>query len=102
MVEYGSTEPWHPMTDPVDVKYLGKFMEECGEGIQASAHCLIQGMNEFNIKEKKTNIKVLEDEIADIEANIELIKRKFNLDRVAIIERKEWKIPFLKRWHEHA
>lgn len=102
MPEYGSTEPWHPITDPVDIKYLGKFMEECGEGVQAASRCLIQGFTEWNEKEQRLNLDCLQDEIADIEANIELLKQRFNLRRDEIQARVDKKIPFLKQWHEYA
>lgn len=94
--------PWHPISDPVDLKHLGKLSEELGEGVQAIGRCIIQGMTEHNEKEGQSNLACLEDEIADIEANIELVKRRFNLDRQRIVNRAERKIPLLQSWHEMA
>jgi len=56
--------PWHPMSDPVDIKHLGKLLEELAEGVNALnevasamnkaasavARCLIQGINEAQSK----------------------------------------------------
>lgn len=94
--------PWHPITDPVDLKHIGKLVEELGEGIQAAGRCIIQGFDEFNVKEGKPNYECLEDEIADIEANIELCKRRFNLNRARMKMRSDDKIPLLQAWHEMA
>ena len=97
---YGETEPWIPMSDPVDLKYLGKFIEELGEGTQAAGRCLIQGMDQFNEKEGHINKTCLEDEIADIEANIKLVKERFGLDEFYISMRVEMKLPKLRAWHD--
>ena len=99
MVDYA---PWHPMTNAVDLKTLGKFVEECGEGVQAAGRCIIQGMNETNLKEGKSNRLCLQDEVADILANIELVVDRFALDRHEISERIAGKLPKLRAWHGMA
>lgn len=95
-------QPWHPITDPVDLKHLGKLGEECGELGQAVCRCIIQGMYETNLKEGKSNESVLEDEIADVLANIQLVIARFDLDESAIHKRKVHKIPKLQAWHRMA
>lgn len=95
-------EPWHPMSDPVDLKTLGKFNEECGEGVQAASRCIIQGMDELNVKEGKSNRAVLTDEIADILTNIDLVIERFGLDLDVIYARIADKTPKLKAWHGMA
>ena len=94
--------PWHPMQDPVDVKTLGKLAEELGEGVQVVARCLIQGIGEQHPTSGKSNKLWLEEEIADIEANIALVKERFGLDYVAMSVRKQRKITYLRQWHEGA
>jgi hypothetical protein len=94
--------PWHPMQDPVDVKTLGKLTEELGEGVQVVARCLIQGIGELHPISGKSNKIWLEEEIADIEASIELVKERFKLNRDAVSTRKQRKIVYLRQWHEGA
>ena len=38
--------PWHPITDKVDLKYLGKLGEELNECGSAVSRCIIQGVDE--------------------------------------------------------
>lgn len=90
------------MSDPVDLKTLGKFLEECGEGVQAGSRCLIQGMDEHNEKEGVSNRLALENEIADIEANIVLMKERFGFDQLRMQTRIDIKLPKLRAWHGMA
>jgi hypothetical protein len=94
--------PWHPITDPVDLKTLGKLGEETGELGQAVCRCIIQGMNEFNVKEGETNQFVLQCEVADVLANIELVIDRFAMDREVIAARIAEKLPKLRQWHGMA
>ena len=92
-------QPWHPINKPVDLKALGKLSEECGEAVQAVSRCIIQGMDEYNEKEGKSNRAVLEEEIADVLCNIEIVTEHFNLDKQSILNRIYLKKPKLKQWH---
>ena len=94
--------PWHPMTDPRDLKALGKLMEELAECLAASARCVIQGLEESEPVTGKVNRHWLEDEIADVKANIQLVEQRFNLDRAIIKQRAERKYLNLQRWHTGA
>lgn len=94
--------PWTPITDPVDLKYLGKTGEETNELGAIVCRTIIQGWGGVDPKTGKTNIACLEDEIADVESCIELLKRKYVLDRERIDKRKEKKIAFLEPLHEAA
>lgn len=71
--------PWHPITAPVDLKHLGKLNEECGELVAAAACCRMQGI--------AATMPWLEDEIADVRANIDLCVDHFALGRVEIAMR---------------
>jgi hypothetical protein len=95
-------EPWHPITDPVQLKYLGKLGEEVCEGGSAIFRCIIQGIDESEPTTGKVNREWLEDEIADILAGIHLLREHFNLDTTHIEERKERKIKLLREWHDQA
>jgi len=94
--------PWHPMTDSVAVKHLGKLAEECGELASAAARCIIQGIDETEPTTDKLNRKWLEDEIADVLANAKLVIDHFGLDNDAIEGRAERKKEYLRRWHAGA
>lgn len=99
--------PWHPMTAPIDLKVLGKLQEELGE-IQevlarlqtALARCVIQGVGGLEPVTGKSNKVWLEEEIADVEAGLELAKERLLLDRLFIIKRAARKRKQLKTWHE--
>jgi hypothetical protein len=94
--------PWHPMSNPIDLKHLGKFGEELGECSSAVSRCIIQGINECEPTTKVSNKDWLTDEIADILANAELVIKRFNLSREFISNRMNKKIKHLQQWHDKA
>lgn len=94
--------PWHPISNPVDLKHLGKLAEECGELNAAIARCIIQGVDEAEPVTGKINRVWLEDEIADVIANIELVGKHFNLDKDRMGARVARKIAHLEQWHAMA
>lgn len=94
--------PWHPITDPIDLKHLGKLNEEAGEMIAATSRVIIQGLYGQEPNTKKVNRVWLEEEIADVVANIELVVDHFKLDVQAIRERSNSKKAKLAEWHKGA
>lgn len=94
--------PWHPMTDPVDLKTLGKFAEELGECTAAVSRCMIQGVNEAEPVTGVVNREWLENEIADVLAGAQLTCQRFNLDESRIYHRAEQKRKRLREWHKMA
>lgn len=102
MTGFDKLNPWHPMSDPVELKTLGKFIEELGEGTQAAGRCLIQGMDEREPETNKPNRLWLQEEIADILANIDLVIECFGLNGDAIFERGHAKKERLREWHRMA
>lgn len=92
--------PWNPMTKPIDLKYLGKLGEECGELNAVVSRCIIQGIHEKEPVTGKPNVDWLEEEIADVVANIKLVMEHFNLDEERIFLRAERKMDLLKKWHQ--
>lgn len=91
--------PWHPMSKPIDLKHLGKLAEELNEAGSAVARCIIQGIDEAEPITGKINRAWLEDELADVLANISLVKEHFGLDIARMEERTKRKIAHLKGWH---
>lgn len=102
MSESFNFPPWHPITDPVMIKHLGKLLEESGELVAATSRCLIQGLEGLEPTTKKINRQWLEEEIADVLANSELVMEYCCLDKMAIYERAVRKKSQLKKWHDEA
>lgn len=94
--------PWHPITNSVDLKHLGKLGEELGECSAAVSRCIIQGLAEAEPSTGKINAKWLEEEIADVLANIDLVVTRFKLNPLTIQQRKLRKEEQLKSWHDMA
>lgn len=94
--------PWHPITDKVDLKHLGKLGEEAGELVSAVCRCTIQGIDEVHPETRKPNREWLEDEIADVLAGCYLTIENFNLDQDRMDKRILHKMDRLRSWHEKA
>jgi len=94
--------PWHPITDPVTLKHIGKLLEELGELTAALSRCLIQGVDEAHPTTGKINRDWLQDEIADVWAGIDLLDEHLNLSTFDMEMRAERKKEGLSRWHEMA
>lgn len=92
--------PWHPMSNPVDLKTIGKLLEELGEAVSAAARCMIQGIDECEPVTGKPNRKWIEDEFADLQANMKLTVERFNL--AVDQHRIDKKIYHLSQWHNLA
>lgn len=91
--------PWRPMSRPIDLKHLGKLAEELGEAQSAVARCVIQGIGEREPITQKLNREWLEDELADVLANVELVTEHFKLDRLRMQDRVERKKAHCRGWH---
>jgi hypothetical protein len=96
----GLVSPWKPTTDPYELKHLGKLAEELSEAGAAVARCIIQGINEDHPVTGKPNIEWLEDELADVIANINLVTEFFILNKNRMNARVEQKMGDLSRWHK--
>ena len=97
-----SLNPWHPIKEAVQLKHLGKLGEEAGELAAIVCRCVIQGVDEKHPVTNVPNRTALEDEIADVLANIDLVMQHFSLDHHEIGERAERKKKLLRTWHEMA
>jgi len=91
---------WVPITLPIDLKHLGKLGEELGEASAAVSRCIIQGMDGSEPTSGRINRDWLEDELADVLANIELVVERFGLNKLRMISRSSKKISFQERWHQ--
>jgi hypothetical protein len=94
--------PWHPISDAVDLKHLGKLAEELSEAGAAVARCIIQGIDEAEPVTGKINRQWLQDELADVLAGINLTVDRFKLDKHAMLHRQARKENHLRQWHALA
>lgn len=92
--------PWVPMKKAIDLKHLGKLQEELAECLAATARCLIQGIDEREPVTGKLNREWLEDEIADVFANLHLVRQHFGLNFERMNERAAEKMERLSQWHQ--
>lgn len=92
--------PWVPMLSPIDLKHLGKLVEELGEAQAACARCIIQGIDECEPETGKSNREWLEEELADVRANIGLVIQHFVLNSERITNRVIAKRKKLTIWHQ--
>lgn len=91
--------PWIPISSPIDLKHLGKLGEECGELSAAISRCIIQGLDGREPITGKLNKLWLEDELADVLANIRLNIHHFKLNVAYIEDRAAGKMTNLLVWH---
>lgn len=97
-IPHTAPSDWQPMQDKGDLAALGKLVEELCECGAAIARCVIQGIDESEPTTAKINRAWLEDEIADVQAMIELNIRRFNLDRDRMAVRRTRKYVFKDTW----
>jgi NTP pyrophosphatase (non-canonical NTP hydrolase) len=93
---------WHPMSDPVDLKHMGKLLEELGEAVAAGARCLIQCIDQCEPVTGKPNKEWLEEELSDVITNINLVCHRFGLDKERMMARGGIKTRKLQLWHSMA
>lgn len=90
--------PWQIETDPLRVRRLGKTLEEINELGAVLARCTIQGIDEIDPSSGKTNRQRLEEETADVLAQIVCNIEALALNRPAIHARRDEKIRQMVEW----
>lgn len=96
----GCPSPWNPETSQHSLAVLGKLAEEGSEVATAAVRCIIQGIDECEPVTGKPNREWLEDEIADVLAQIERTTYEFDLDVARILRRANTKYDYTRRWQE--
>lgn len=89
---------WQPITSKHDLALLGKLGEEATELGSALFRCIIQGLDEKEPTTGKVNRRWLEEEIADVEAMIQIAKRRLFLSEAFIGERRARKMGYKEPW----
>lgn len=92
--------PWAPMSDPRDIKIIGKALEEMGEAVSAMARALIQGIDATEPSTGKPNRLWVQEEIADVTATTTLVADRFKLATSAMFERIDRKRDHLTKWFD--
>lgn len=92
---------WMSESDPHKVRRLGKTLEELGELIAVLARCLIQGSEEIDPGTGRVNHDRLEDEMADVTAQMKLTAVSFQADTLLMDLRIEQKIREMREWEKH-
>lgn len=75
------------------------LQEECAEVTQAISKCFRFGPDQMKPGKERTNISMLQEELGDLLAMIELlVKQDIGVDTVGLIDAKVKKIEKLKQW----
>lgn len=91
---------WHVEENKYRLRRLGKALEENNELGAVLARCIIQGVDEIDPSSGKTNRQRMQEEVADVYAQLRLLVSEFNLDGRAIYERIEDKLDSMNKWEE--
>lgn len=78
---------WIPTTDLKVLRRVGKAQEELNELGCVLARVIIQGIDEIDPGSGKVNRQRLQDEIADVYTQLQLMESQFELDSYAITDR---------------
>jgi hypothetical protein len=89
---------WCPVTEPRTLRILGKLIEELNEAGTAAARCIIQGIDGMSPESGQINRRWLQDELADVIANIEIASAELKLDRDDMRMRTSLKKARLTEW----
>lgn len=90
--------PWIPETNKLKLASLGKLAEELNECAAIVSRCIIQGIDEAEPTSGKINKSQLEDEIADVKAQIDQAIFYLNLNFNKIAERRSKKRIYIMKW----
>lgn len=94
----GEPSPWRPEKNQTLLALLGKASEEAAELINILCRAIIQGIEEKDPKTDVPNIIAIQDEVADMEAQLMLLKEYLDLNRKYIAERANAKFQHKDKW----
>jgi NTP pyrophosphatase (non-canonical NTP hydrolase) len=89
---------WTPTTDLLMLRRMGKTGEEAAELLAVTNRCIIQGIDEVDPGTGKVNRQRLEDEIADVQAQLGCTVMALGLDRIYIAQRTADKVRQMREW----
>lgn len=94
------TSKWIPTTNLMELRRLGKLSEECGELSAIAGRCIIQGLDGKEPTTGKVNRLALQEELADLQAQIGCCVLAFDLDQDAMAKRTAHKIGLMAEWED--
>ena len=94
-------QKWIPDADPHQARRVGKTLEELGEAVAVLARISIQGLESVDPGTGKTNRQRLQDELADVKAQIECTERSLKLDTAYMATRSAEKVRQMAEWESH-
>ena len=74
------------------------LQEECAEVVQATSKIFRFGMDQIMGNQEETNLKLLEGEIGDVLAMIDLLQSQGLISKEGLNKAKKAKIEKLKKW----
>lgn len=89
---------WTPTTDLLTLRRMGKLLEELGEASNVAARVIIQGIDEVDPGSGKVNRERLENELADVQAQIGCTVLAFDLDQDRMARRTAEKMRQMAEW----
>jgi NTP pyrophosphatase (non-canonical NTP hydrolase) len=89
---------WIPTTNLMELRRLGKLGEELGELSNVASRCIIQGLDETDPGSGKVNRQRLQDELADVQAQIGCTVLAFGLDQDYMARRTAEKMRQMAEW----
>lgn len=93
-----SMSKWQVTTDPKILRRMGKTGEELGELTNVVNRIVIQGIDEVDPGTGKKNRVRLEEEIADVFAQLDVNCGMLNLDVDFIMDRRDQKVQKMRAW----
>lgn len=94
----GNVSKWVPTTNLLLLRRMGKLGEELSECGAVAARVIIQGLDETDPGSGKTNRQRLQEELADVRAQIDCTVQALALDQNAMAQRTARKIGDMSEW----
>lgn len=89
---------WVPTTDLLMLRRMGKLGEELGEAQAVASRVIIQGLDEVDPGSGKVNRQRLQEELADVQAQIGCTVLALNLDQDYMARRTAEKMRQMGEW----
>ena len=95
------SKKWEPDADPHQARRIGKTLEELGELTAVLARISIQGIDAIDPSTGKTNRVRMEEETADVLAQLTCNTETFRMDEARLAERAMMKLDRMAAWEAH-
>lgn len=89
---------WVPDADPKQARRIGKSLEELGELVAVLGRISIQGIDAIDPASGKSNRQRLEEESADVYAQLDCNLVALGMDQAKLWERRKLKVAAMAEW----